>query len=64
MTTPDILEYIRARLSVEQIPPETINRVIGDARTEYGGGVVYVRTREPRPLSKQYVRRKQRQQEN
>lgn len=61
MTTPDILEYLRARLSSEALPPETINRVIGDARAEYGGGVVYIRAREPRPLSKQYVRRKQRQ---
>ena len=64
MTTPDILEYLRTRLSSEQLPSETINRVIGDARTEYGGAVVYVRARDPRPLSKQYVRRKQRQQEN
>lgn len=62
--TPDLLDSIRAQLlSSERRDDATINHIIHQTRAQYGGETVYVRVREQRPPTRQYLLRKQRREQ-
>jgi hypothetical protein len=49
MTTPDILEYIRAALATnEPLTPAHVEQTIERVRQTFGGDTEYIRARDPR----------------
>ena len=58
MTTPDILEYIRAALADKPAALLDVEPVLRQARQTYGGETVYIRQRDPARPTRRTVQRR------